>query len=101
MKKFSDFVDPNDGPLQGEKVKIKDMLGKELIFTNFSIKDSKFSKNKSGKYLTIQFKEKENSNELFVIFTGSDVLIDQFQKYEKELPFQAKLSTTEKYYTLG
>ena len=28
MKKFSDFVDPNDGPLQGEKVKIKDMLGK-------------------------------------------------------------------------
>ncbi len=100
MEKFSDFADPNDGPLQGEKVKIKDMLGKKLIFTNFSIKDSKFSKNKSGKYLTIQFKEAEEADELFVIFTGSDVLIDQFQKYKDHLPFQAKLGNTEKYYTL-
>ena len=90
MKRFSEFADKNDGPLKGEKVKIKDVLDKELIFLDFSVKNSKFSKNKSGKYLTIQFQEKEDGA-LLVIFTGSDVLIDQFEKYREHLPFKANL----------
>ena len=99
MKKFSDFMDVNDGPLKGKKVKLNDMLGKELIFLNFSVKNSKFSKNKSGNYLTIQFQEKVDGD-LFIIFTGSDVLIDQFEKYKEHLPFQAKLTNVDRYYTL-
>ena len=99
MKKFGDFADKNDGPLRGEKVKILDILDKELIFLDFSVKNSKFSKNKSGKYLTIQFQEKEDGD-LFVVFTGSDVLINQFEKYKEHLPFKANLKNVEKYYTL-
>lgn len=105
VKRFRDFADTNDGPLSGKKVKIDEILDQELLFINYRIKSSKFGKNVSGKYLTLQFQKEldESSNsERNVVFTGSDVLISQLEKYGNQLPFIAKISKIDgKYYTLN
>lgn len=88
VKRFSDFAE-EEGPLEGGKVQIDSILNNELLFTGYRIKESKYKgKNKSGKCLTIQF---EVDGEKRVIFTGSDVLISQFERYGDELPFLAIL----------
>lgn len=105
MKHFSDIASNDDGPLIGEKRKIDEILDKELLLTNYRIKNSKFGKNSSGKYLTVQFQENlegaTNGNKN-IVFTGSDVLITQLEKYGEELPFIARINKIDgKYYTLS
>ena len=95
MKRFSDFSKENI--LDGDKVKIDDVLNNEIKILNFAIKNSKYSKNKNGEYLTLQI---EMSDKRYIIFTGSDVLIDQMKKYAKELPFLATIRKINKYYSL-
>lgn len=95
MKKFSDFAD--DKVLDGDKVKIDDVLNKEIKVIGHSIKKSKYSKNKNGDYLTLQI---ELDNEKYIIFTGSDVLIEQLKKYETEIPFLATIRKINRYYSL-
>jgi len=92
MKKFSDFSKENI--LDGDKIKIDGVLNKEITITNFSIKSSKHN---SGKYLTLQI---EFDNERYVIFTGSEVLIKQIEKYKDEIPFTTILRKINKYYSL-
>ena len=53
--------------------------------------------NNSGKYLTMQIKSNDKK---FVIFTGSEVLIEQIEKYKNEIPFEATIRKINKYYTL-
>jgi len=95
MKRFSDFAD--DKVLDGDKVKIDDILNKEIKIIGHSIKNSKYSKNKNGDYLTLQI---EMENEKYIIFTGSDVLIDQLKKYNSEIPFLATIRKINRYYSL-
>jgi len=95
MKRFSDFAD--DKVLDGDKAKIDDVLNKEIKVIGHSIKNSKYSKNKSGNYLTLQI---ELDNEKFIIFTGSDVLIEQLKKYESEIPFLTTIRKINRYYSL-
>ena len=57
---------------------------------------SRFSKNKSGEYLTIQFELNGNKR---IFFTGSDVLIDQIKRYGKEIPFETVIKKINRYYT--
>ena len=49
--KFSDFA-TDDKKLDGEKLKLKDILNQEIIVLNYAIHRSKF---KDENYLTIQF----------------------------------------------
>ena len=95
MKKYSDFAE--EKILDGDKIKIDDVLNKEIKITGHSIKISKYSKNKNGDYLTLQI---ELDNEKYIIFTGSDVLIDQLKKYNSEIPFLATIRKINKYYSL-
>lgn len=80
MKRFSDFAKPG-GPLIGEKIKISEILDKEIEITGHSIQKSK--KN-DGDFLTIQLRY---DGQLRVLFTGSNVLLNQFKEYGKEIPF--------------
>lgn len=97
LHKFSDFAVIRT-KLDGERVKdITEVLNKELIFTAFTISRSKVQG--CEKYITIQFKENENSP-LRVVFTSSLVLIDQFLEYEKQLPFVATIKKVNRYLTL-
>ncbi len=98
MKRFSDFAQ-EDGPLEGGKVKLDAILNVEIQVTGYRIQDSKYSdKNKSGKCLTVQF-EREGERQVF--FTGSDVLIQQLERYGEEIPFLATLKKVNRHYTLS
>lgn len=95
MKKFSDFA-IEEKPLEGSKVRLDDILNKEIEIKAFKLANSRFSKNQSGKYATIQFLDE---GKLKVLFTGSDVLISQLEKYENELPFLTTIIKINRYYT--
>ncbi len=95
MKRFSDFA--QDETLDGDKTRIEDVLNTEITVLNYRIKNSKYTeKNHSGKCLTLQI---EVDGNWFVIFTGSDVLIEQASKYGEEMPFLATIKKIDKYYT--
>lgn len=96
MKRFSDFAD--EDVLDGDKIKITDVLNQQVKVINYAIRDSRYSKNKSGKYLTLQI---EHNKDRHVIFTGSDVLIDQIQKYCNKIPFLATIRKVKRYYTFA
>jgi len=96
VKKFSEFS-TEDQPLDGRKSRMDDILNQKIIVTGFSIKTSKYRKNVTGKYLTLQF---EMNNETQIIFTGSDVLIGQMERYGEEIPFAAVIKKINRYYTL-
>jgi len=97
MQRFADFAD-DPAILDGAKIKIDDVLNQELVIIGYAVKDSKFSKNKSGKYLTLQVKI---DSEKRVLFTGSDVLIEQMEKYGEKIPFFAVIRKVDRFYTLS
>jgi hypothetical protein len=70
MKRFSDFA-TNDAAMTGDKIKIDNILGKEIIVKKYKIGNSRFN---DGKLLTLQF---ELDRKEYIIFTGSSVLIEQ------------------------
>ena len=94
MKKFAAFS--NEGILDGDKKKIDDIVNNEIIIRGYSIKDSKYSDNQNGEYLTLQFEIGEIK---YVVFTGSKVLIDQIEKYKDEIPFLTTIRKINKYYS--
>lgn len=98
MKKFSDFAE-EPKILDGGKVRIEDILNCEIEIIGMKIAPSKYQKNKSGQCLTLQFIDPV-SREHRVLFTGSDVLIDQMTRYQNELPFVAVIKKINKYYVL-
>ena len=93
VHKFSEFAS-EDGPLEGKKRKIHDILNLEIIVIDFKVKPSKYP-DKCKNYTTIQF---ELNGEKFVVFTGSVVLLQQLKKYNHELPFIAKIKKIDQYY---
>jgi len=96
MKRFTDFS-KEQKVLDGDKVKLDLILNQEIKITGYSIKKSKYSKNESGDYLTVQFEMNDNKQ---IFFTGSEILIEQFNKYGDEIPFIAIVKKINRYYTL-
>jgi len=96
VKAFSEFS-TEEQPLDGRKSRMDDILNQKIIVTGFRIKTSNYSKNETGKYLTLQF---EMNNETQIIFTGSDVLIGQMERYGQEVPFATTVKKINRYYTL-
>jgi hypothetical protein len=100
-KRFGDFA-KDHVPLDGAKLKIADILNKEILVTAMRVKPSKYkdSGGAAGKVmpscLTLQF---ELAGERYVAFTGSGVLADQAQTYQNEIPFIATVKKIDKYYT--
>jgi RNA-directed DNA polymerase len=97
MKKFSDFA-TEEIPLIGDKVKLEDVLGKEVIITGYRISNSKFKDRDHGKCITIQFIMNDIQK---IFFTGSEVLMNQIEKYKKEMPFSTVVLKHQKYYTFS
>lgn len=95
MKQFSEFAEEVNA-LIGDKIKIEDVLGKEIEVKSYKISDSKFAKVGNDKVLTLQFKL---DNENRILFTGSKVLLDQCEKYESEMPFCATIEKVDKFYS--
>lgn len=89
MKKFSDLNISVDVPMSGEKIKIAKVLNTDIVIFDYRINESKYSKNKTGKCLTLQIEFKEEKR---VVFSGSDVLINQILQVKKDdLPIFANI----------
>lgn len=99
MKRYSDFSETTT-QLPGDKITIEEVLNKEIEVYGFRVYKSKYKKNETGEYLTIQFKYPD-SDEFKIIFTGSDVLINQARDAESELPFVAKIVKVNRYYSFS
>ena len=94
-KRFSDFAEKNETRLDGEKMKLADIVGKEILAKGFSVSKSKHY---AGEYATLQF---ELEAEKHVVFLSSKVIIEQLQKYENQLPYLATIVKIGKYYSLS
>lgn len=92
MKKFSDFA-TGDTAITGDKIKLDNILGKEIVIKGYKISGSKYN---NGKLLTLQFKFDGKEH---IIFTGSSVLIEQTEKYKDEIPFITKIEKINKFYS--
>jgi hypothetical protein len=90
---FCDFAE-EEHPLEGEKKKLEEILNIEILITGYRISDSRY---KERKYITIQYK---NGDEECIVFTGSEVLQKQIEKYKDKIPFYATIKKINKYYTL-
>jgi len=95
--RFSDFAE-SAKILDGPKIKLDDVVNIEVTVLGFRVSQSKYAKNKSGKCLTIQI---EVNGEHRVVFTGSDVLLDQMEQYGNRVPFVATIRKIDRYYTLS
>ena len=99
IRKFSDFA-KDELRLDGKKIRIDDILNKDIIILGYRLSDSHYSKNKSGKYVTVQF-EYENDENKNIFFSGSDIIIDELKKYESNIPFETKVVKINRYYTFS
>ena len=98
VRRFSDFA-TNDKPLEGEKKRIDDVVNLEITVTGAKVRESKYKEEIGRKrYMTLQF-EMEGSENKNVLFTGSEVLIGQIEKYREYLPFATKIQKIDRYYT--
>lgn len=95
MKRFSDFSEEEE-KLDGVKVKIFDILDKEIELINFRITTSQFGKNQ--KYAILQFND---DNIKKICFTGSNVIMNQLIKYKDQIPFLTTIKQIDKYLTLS
>lgn len=96
MRKFSDFA--AEGNLDGDKIKITDVVNREIVVIGYKITTSKFRKSNSDKCLTIQFMLDDRK---YILFTGSTILADQLEKYKEEIPFIATIVKIDKFYSFS
>jgi hypothetical protein len=98
--RFSDFAE-GEGPLDGKKVKIEDVLNLEILLLAYRMKESKYQKTSASDCLTLQFEYPDKPGEKYILFTGSSVLTDQIKKYEDKLPFFTTIKKIDRYFTLS
>lgn len=94
-KRFSDFATQED-VIEGAKIKISELIGKEIEVIGFKLASSKIKRDEQC--LTIQF---ILNGEKRVVFTGSSVLTDQCIKYKSEMPFVTVIKSVSKHYTFS
>jgi hypothetical protein len=92
MDRFSDFAE-EEQPLEGDKLPLRDIVGKEVIVRGYRERSSKY---KNAVYVTLQIEIDEH---IYIVFTGSTVLRSQVEKYADHLPFVATIKKIDKYYT--
>ena len=93
LLRFSDFA--NEVTLEGDKVKIEQILGKEIILKAYLITKSKYPQKDNEYCLELQF---EMDGKVYVTFTGSVVLMDKIEKYKDHLPFITTIKKINKSY---
>lgn len=93
--KFSVFA-RDKLPLPGIKRRLDDILNQEIIVTDFRITKSK--KHDKSECLQIQF---ALGPDVYIVFTGSIVLINQIQSAKDNIPFKATIVKIDKYYSFS
>lgn len=97
IPRFSDFAE-EDAVLAGDKVKIEEVIGKEIVITGFRVSKSKYQKKDAQECLKLQF---QLEGKTLVLFTGSGVLIEQIKKYQDHIPFRTEIQNINNFYTFA
>jgi hypothetical protein len=94
---FRDFADPDEDEeaLDGDKIKIADIIDKEILILNFDIRKSKI---KEGDYVIVQF---ESDGEKHVIFTTAPRLMKKLERHKEKMPYLVTIIRKYKYYTMS
>ncbi|MFA5407903.1 MAG: hypothetical protein WC343_03930 [Bacilli bacterium] len=98
IPRFCDFADEKKR-LEGTKIRVADIINKEIRITDYSIDLSKFP-TKDGASKNRLMLEFILDGEKHVTFTGSEVLMALIQKYAHKIPFYATIKHIDRYYTL-
>lgn len=91
MKRFSEFCDETK-PLEGDKVRLDDVVNIEMVVTGYKITKSKYNDNRCL-HLAVSINGTKH-----VIFTGSTVLAEQVEKYGEHIPFLTRIIKNKRYY---
>ena len=94
FRDFADFDEDKD-PLDGEKVKIVDIINKEILILDFNIRKSKI---KEGNYVIIQFELEDVKH---VIFTTATRLMKKLERHKEKMPYRVTIIRKYKYYTMS
>lgn len=99
-QRFSEFAHHKDKRLDGIKVRMCDILDTEVLITGYKIRNSKFKTDgrHDTKYLSLEI---EHDRKKYVVFTGSEVLIDQIGRYADKVPFLTTIVKIDRYYSLS
>lgn len=81
-------------PLVGDKKRLGEILNRDIVITDFRVFKSKHQD--SGECLQIQFLM---DNNVFVLFSGSIVLISQIRDAAGQIPFRTQITKIDKYYS--
>ena len=96
-KRFNEFAQ-EASPLDGEKMKIDDVLNKEILIIGFRLRNSQYSRENATQCLTLQF---ESDGQRYILFTGSIILTEQIEKYQNEIPFLTIIKKIDRFYTFS
>lgn len=84
IPKFSDLAEKIT--LDGEKVKMEDILNVPIVVTGYRITQSKYKSNGSEYCTKIQFYREDDPDETkYVFFTGSEVIREQIEEMDSKL----------------
>jgi hypothetical protein len=83
-------------PMPGVKKRLDEVLNKQILITDFRIRDSK--RRAGTQCLQIQFLM---DNDVCVAFTGSTVLADQMEFIKEKLPISTVILKIDKYYSFS
>lgn len=94
MHNYSDFA--TEKLFKGSKIKIQDILEKEIEILDFRIFNSKKKEGTKCLQLSIKF-----NGENKVLFTGSNVLRKQCERFSSQFPFKSTIIKIDEYYTFS
>ena len=98
ITRFSDFA-TGETQFTGDKVALDKLINMPIIVKQFRINESKYKKTNAEKCMTMQFEYADNPGTDYVAFTGSNVLINQCEKYQEMMPFEARITKINRYYS--
>jgi hypothetical protein len=84
IPKFSNFASRKT--LDGDKIKIEEIINKPIVVTGYKIDNSKFYRKQNEKVIKLQFYMADDTKKKkFVLFSGSSVLQEQIAETEEQL----------------
>ena len=97
MKSFKELnIKPTKQQFVGDKIKIMKVLNTEIIVNAFKIEKSQYPKAKAENVMTLQITHQAENK---IIFTGSNVLIDQIKQVpEDAFPFKTTIIKNGEHY---
>ena len=93
--KFSEFA-KEQLPMPGQKKRLDEILNKKITVVDYKIRRSKHRE--GGECLQLQFLM---DDEVFILFTGSGVLIHQIESCADKIPFECTVSKVDRYYSFS